>query len=688
MINGPVKKRILASVLALFIAFSLTCTALAASPAVSTDEAVYVNLNYYGAMADMRIVKGVSLNGETSFTDYGNYSKVYNMSTYDEPKIASGAVSWNLSTPDKPRFYYECIPSDIKTLQMPWTFDVSYKLDGIPIKAEKLSGAKGLVEITVHAVPNTKASDYYKNNMMLMVTTGIDMDKINSIDAPGAQIQSFGSYKIVLFLGLPGEDTTYTMQIGSDKFESTGLIMMMTPATMSQFDKISDFRDTKDKVSNASDDLYMSINELLTTISGMNNGLTAMSAGITGLNKVRDQLIESRGTEDSNTDQSLAALKSLVEQMDSMVPELTQSQANLTELQKSTNAILDTIAKSQSDIEPYRGALKNLTISLDDVTNMLDNIANKTYRDDDVDRAYDGLSKALSSLSNASSAFSGTLDEMESGINTLVSSGLITDPAMLALLQSGTVTQLLDHTKQLLGAVDSISDAGKSTLTLIDGFKDILDNHSGHISNLTDSAAMLANQADSTLKYIDKVLHELPDLQNTLNDSMPVLNSILSKSAELLTSTKETLASVSQTLTDLQNTLRSVRQQADDNTAQLIDGVLDIMQKAINSSGITKNMQTANTSIHDAINDEIDDLEDSSNVLKIDNSLALQSFTSDKNPSPASQQFILRTKEISVDDQTEVQTQALDQSDEGAWQRILNVFKKIHDAVVSAFNNN
>ena len=87
------------------------------------------------------------------------------MSTYDEPKIASGAVSWNLSVPDKQRFYYECIPSDSKTLQMPWTFDVSYKLDGIPIKAEKLSGVKGLVEITVHAIPDTEASDYYKNNM-------------------------------------------------------------------------------------------------------------------------------------------------------------------------------------------------------------------------------------------------------------------------------------------------------------------------------------------------------------------------------------------------------------------------------------------------------------------------------------------------------------------------------------------
>lgn len=685
--NKSIKKRIFEGALAITTALTLPCTALAASPPVSTDEAVYVNLNYYGALADMRIVKGVSLNGETTFTDYGNYSKVYNMSTYDEPKITSDTVSWNLSNPDKQRFYYECIPSDIKMLQMPWTFDVSYKLNGIPIKAENLSGAKGLVEITAHAIPNPKASDYYKNNMMLTVTAGIDMEKSNSIDAPGAQIQSFGSYKIAVFLGLPGEDNTYTIQISSDKFESTGLIIMMIPATMSQFDKISDFRDTKDKVSNASDDLYKSINELLTTISSMNNSLTAMSAGITGLNKVRDQLIESRGTEDSDTDQSLAALKSLVEQMDSMVPELTQTQENLTELQKSTNAILDTIAKSQSDIEPYRRALEDLTTSLNDVTNMLDNIANKTYRDDDVDRAHDGLSKALSSLSNASAAFSGTLDEMESGFDTLVSSGLITDPAMLALLQSGTVTDLIDHTKQLLSAVDSISDAGKSTLTLMDGYRNLIDNDSGRISNLTDSAAMLTNQADSTLNFINKVLDELPDLQDTMNDSVPVLNSILSKSAELLTSTKETLASANQIMTDLQNTLRSVRQQADDSTAQLIDGVLDIMQKAINSSGITKNMQTANTSIHNAINDEIDDLEGSSNVLEIDNSLALQSFTSNKNPSPSSLQFILRTQEISVDDQKEVQTQALDQSDEGAWQRILYVFKKIHDAVVSAFNN-
>lgn len=92
MINGPVKKNSCKCDGACYRLLPDMHSA-SVSPAVSTDEAVYVNLNYYGALADMRIVKGVSLNGETSFTDYGNYSKVYNMSTYDEPKIASGAVS-------------------------------------------------------------------------------------------------------------------------------------------------------------------------------------------------------------------------------------------------------------------------------------------------------------------------------------------------------------------------------------------------------------------------------------------------------------------------------------------------------------------------------------------------------------------------------------------------------------------
>ncbi|WP_337612882.1 hypothetical protein [Agathobaculum sp.] len=217
---------------ALLLSFALPQCAQAAAPTVETDETVYINMDYYGAPTNTRIVKGVNLNGHTEFTDFGDYKDVYNMSTFDEPTLKEGSVYWKLDT-DKNRFYYECIPNDTVNIQMPWNFDVSYKLNGVPVEADQCAGASGTIQMDIHAVPNTYASDYYKNNMMLVCATGIDMSKALSIDAPGAQIQSFGTYKLVMFMGLPGEENTFTVRIGSNDFESMGLIMFMTPATTS-----------------------------------------------------------------------------------------------------------------------------------------------------------------------------------------------------------------------------------------------------------------------------------------------------------------------------------------------------------------------------------------------------------------------------------------------------------------------
>ena len=110
------------------------CTSLVSAPvyaaeaSVSVDEAMYVNLDYY-------VVKGVSLNGLTSFTDYGNYLDVTNMTNNTAPEISDGKVTWNLPADTKGYFYYKgAIDKDAVTL--PWTMDVSYKLNGVPTDAE------------------------------------------------------------------------------------------------------------------------------------------------------------------------------------------------------------------------------------------------------------------------------------------------------------------------------------------------------------------------------------------------------------------------------------------------------------------------------------------------------------------------------------------------------------------------
>ena len=181
------------------------------------------------------------------------------------------------------------------------------------------------------SVPNTYASDYYKNNMMLVCATGIDMSKALSIDAPGAQIQSFGTYKLVMFMGLPGEENTFTVRIGSNDFESMGLIMFMTPATTSALDIMSSMRDIKDRLENSGDNLYTGVSSMLSTMQAVQGSLSSMSSGISGIDQVRKQLIKDRGTLDPRTDAALNALDELTGKSDSLIPELNSAKETLTD---------------------------------------------------------------------------------------------------------------------------------------------------------------------------------------------------------------------------------------------------------------------------------------------------------------------------------------------------------------------
>ena len=70
---------------------------LAGAPVVATDEAVYINLDYYGQPTATSIVKGCNLNGNTDFTDFGQYEKVSNMSGHTQPELSEQGVHWSLS---------------------------------------------------------------------------------------------------------------------------------------------------------------------------------------------------------------------------------------------------------------------------------------------------------------------------------------------------------------------------------------------------------------------------------------------------------------------------------------------------------------------------------------------------------------------------------------------------------------
>lgn len=748
---------------ALLLSFALPQCAQAAAPTVETDETVYINMDYYGAPTNTRIVKGVNLNGHTEFTDFGDYKDVYNMSTFDEPTLKEDSVYWKLNT-DKNRFYYECIPNDTVNIQMPWNFDVSYKLNGVPVEADQCAGASGTIQMDIHAVPNTYASDYYKNNMMLVCATGIDMSKALSIDAPGAQIQSFGTYKLVMFMGLPGEENTFTVRIGSNDFESMGLIMFMTPATTSALDIMSSMRDIKDRLENSGDNLYTGVSSMLSTMQAVQGSLSSMSSGISGIDQVRKQLIKDRGTLDPRTDAALNALDELTGKSDSLIPELNSAKETLTALNATTSSILTTLEESGEDIPEYQKLLNDVKTSLGNLENLFDDLDDETDNSSwtiaQIRSASEDLSKELEALTKDLKSLSGSLDDLDletpvstelknyvsamtsstaqsagkdasqkkyleimstitrdmsdeekaeieekakaeaakageaAGAAAVQSSAAYNNAQALAALMTGiksgssaVTSDMQSMTKQLKSVTEEMSDllnATNSLLKDLEDIADVFDEYKGLPQDFTAEGKKLTELANGSLDRVNKMLADIPALRESLDSLTKTATSSIDKTTDLMNSTKKALSTSYDLVNTANSVLRSVRSQADASTQATIDSLLDTLGK-LSGSTASGQMQTATDSIHSAVKDAETDLEDDTNVLNIDTSADLESVTSSMNPSPSSLQFILRTEEISVDDDDDDGTSDQDAADEGVFARICNIFKKLFTAITGVF---
>ena len=748
---------------ALLLSFALPQCAQAAAPTVETDETVYINMDYYGAPTNTRIVKGVNLNGHTEFTDFGDYKDVYNMSTFDEPTLKEDSVYWKLNT-DKNRFYYECIPNDTVNIQMPWNFDVSYKLNGVPVEADQCAGASGTIQMDIHAVPNTYASDYYKNNMMLVCATGIDMSKALSIDAPGAQIQSFGTYKLVMFMGLPGEENTFTVRIGSNDFESMGLIMFMTPATTSALDIMSSMRDIKDRLENSGDNLYTGVSSMLSTMQAVQSSLSSMSSGISGIDQVRKQLIKDRGTLDPRTDAALNALDELTGKSDSLIPELNSAKETLTALNATTSSILTTLEESGEDIPEYQKLLNDVKTSLGNLEDLFDDLDDETSNGSwtiaRIRSASEDLQKELNALTEDLESLSGSLDDLDletpvstelknyvsamtsstaqsagkdasqkkyleimstitddmsdeekaeikekakaeaakageaAGAAAVQSSAAYNNAQALAALMTGiksgssaVTSDMQTMTKQLKSVTEKMSgllDATNSLLKDLEDIADVFDEYKGLPQDFTAEGKKLTELANGSLDRVNKMLADIPALRESLDSLTKTATASIDKTTDLMSSTTKALSTSYDLMNTANSVLRSVRSQADASTQTTIDSLLDTLGK-LSGSTASGQMQTATNSIHSAVKDAETDLEDDTNVLNIDTSADLESVTSSMNPSPSSLQFILRTEEISVDDDDDDGISDQDAADEGVFARICNIFKKLFTAITGVF---
>ena len=848
-------KRIMAAGMVFVMLCTGTGTApvYGAQPSVDVDETMYVNLDYYGRVDKINVVKGVGLNGQTEFTDYGTYENVINMSNSIEPVLGDGMVTWQLPEDQRGRFYYKCAV-DKGMMVLPWDFDVSYKLNGVPMDGDKLAGASGLIEINVKAEPNDNAGEYYRNNMMLMVAVPVDMSKCYSVEAEGSQTQNLGETTAVVFTALPGEDGDYTVRIGTDSFETIGVIMAMVPGTVEDLEHIKDLKEAKDTWQDAGDELYDSLEQMAKSVENMRQGVNQVRQGMDSAESARQKWSNSKDSILAGNDQTLAALTSVSQQMDTMIPHLQTAKDCAEVVHSSMNDIVNTLGDMQDPLRKLQTRLKNIENSAGGISSDLPElqktmesiIALDTQLQASQDTLLTYLSLYKSSSTKARRLYDEELDEEEledmedvdygtsnggshsssgggssqensqnnnqgndqesgnsggstegkdnpdesaggsgstdgngstsgtgsgsgntdggtstdgsgtgagsgnttgggstDGSGTGTGSGNTTggestngstagsssgsaaesgDPSGNAGSNSGSntpdtgtaISSAINTGSTGLAGMAATASIEKKNIPLVSSIDQqaaaqaakaieqslyekvaVLQDLSAQSKSLTDKMANLMDDTSDSAKYsaeivdnMDYLIEDLKALNDSLDVYYPDLQTALDDSQELVRRTTDALNNGISTLTIIQSTLKDSSDDFDAAARDSLRGSMELLDKSLNILDSTTVMRQAGRTMKDTIDNELDKFDTDNRFLFMDPSADKVSFTSDRNKPPKTLQIVMRTDEISVDDDTAKTADAeVEKAKESPLRRMWNVLVQMWKAMVSIFKN-
>ena len=736
------KRQMMAAVLAAVVTAGNAPLSYGAPAAVETDETMYVNLDVYGKAQKVNVVKSCSLNGVTDFTDYGNYLAVENMSTQDEPQLGEGEVVWKLPPDRRERFYYKCTLDQEQTA-LPWNFDVSYKLNGVPTDGEKLAGASGLVEIHIKAEPNEQADLYYRNNMLLLVAVPVDMSKCFSVEAEGSQTQNMGELTAVVFTALPGEEGDYTVRIGSDSFETTGVIMAMTPGTVEDLEHIKDLKEAKDTWQDAGDELYDSLEQMAQSIEDMRGGVDQMQSGLNAAENARQKWSSSKDAILAGNDRSLESLRAMSGQLETLVPHLQTAKEEAEIVHKSMGDIVGTLGEMQEPLGKLYTRLRNIKSSTASMGEQLPDLrddlgylieTNASFQVQTTE-ALEALGQLIGELEEyddealeievpeieipeaqgeeeleepeasepegsekpeeseeqekpegseepeAPDASEPEKDENleinepeneNTGSQTIsravVPKAQIEKREVPFVASSGSQLQQL---MQMLRKIDK--DSRKFTQTAGNLMEDI-----------SDSAQYSADLVDN----MDFLIEDLTALHDSLDTYYPGLQSALDDMSALTERTTEALNSTTDTLTLVQNTLKASSDEMDVAAKDSLMASMELLNKSLNVLDSTAGIRRAGRTMKDVIDSQLDKFDTENRFLFMDPDAEKVSFTSSKNPEPRTLQVVLRTDEISLENEEHKTLDAETEEPEvSPLKRMWNVLVKMWRSLVDIFKN-
>lgn len=369
----------------------------AAGAKVDVDETMYLNLDYYGQISKANVVKGITFNSSKSYTDHGNYTALTNMSTSEQLEDNNGSVT--VKAPENGGKLYFQGTLDPKKVVVPWTFDVTYKVNGVVTDADHVGGAKGLIEMDIDAIPNEKASEYMKNNFILMVGIPVDSEKYYSVDAPDSQVANMGEYSCVVFEALPGKEGHFVARFGTDSFETVGAIIMMSPATVGDLKDVKDLKELKDKFRDNTNAMFDDVEAIMDNVTNVSEQLSLTNQMLQNLQEGKNKIHSQKDAIFNGNDVAIQDLRDLSGTLTPLDSSLKTTQWLVYDVNKNLNTLDQDLLDTSSKMKSLSNRLKNLGTSMSDV----DAITEDELKNE-LGGITTGLNKVTSGIKNSTQA--------------------------------------------------------------------------------------------------------------------------------------------------------------------------------------------------------------------------------------------------------------------------------------------
>lgn len=261
---------------------TLTAAAMQADAGTGKTETVYASLNADGSVGGIYVVNHLM----GSYTDYGTYTEIKNLSTLSVPVVSGDKITFTDENTGEGLFYQGTAAGEL-----PMTFGLRYELNGRAVDAQSLAGASGHLKIVMDYAPNQRCGERVRSGLMAQVSAAFDSGRAANVSAENATLVTVGSTVSVSFIAMPDESGSWTMQADVTDFEMDPITITLLKGALSisgVTDSIGEFEDGMDDMIGGADDMVSGTTELkdgMKTLAGkagkLGDGLTALSdAGV------------------------------------------------------------------------------------------------------------------------------------------------------------------------------------------------------------------------------------------------------------------------------------------------------------------------------------------------------------------------------------------------------------------------